>query len=107
MSSARELLTHAATFLLALLLAIFIWLSASDTQDPVRTSFLEVPLEYVGLPADTALLDGDPRQMIQLRLEGPDSVLRELTPEDFSATADLSQVPSGDTTNPSVCPALT
>ena len=98
MSSARELLTHAATFLLALLLAIFIWLSASDTQDPVRTSFLEVPLEYVGLPADTALLDGDPRQMIQLRLEGPDSVLRELTPEDFSATADLSQVPSGEST---------
>lgn len=95
MSRAREALTTIATFLLALFLAVAIWSSASQAQDPVRTSFVEVPLQFVGLPADTVLVDADPRQMVQIRMEGPDSVLQELTPEDFTATADLSQVPPG------------
>lgn len=99
MSSAREALTNIATFLLALLLAFFIWSSAVQTQDPIRTRFLEVPLQYVGLPADTVLIDGAPRTTVQIRLEGPDSVLQEVTPEDFAAIADLSQVPSGEPTS--------
>lgn len=96
MNRAGEILTNVATFLLALLLAFFIWMSASETEDPIRTRFLEVPLEYVGLPADTTLVDVDPRQTVQIRLEGPDSVLRLYNPEDFTATVDLSQVPSGE-----------
>jgi len=96
---ARDALTNLATFFLALLLAIFIWMSASETQDPIRTRFLEVPLEYVGLPADSALVDADPRQTVQIRLEGPDSILQEQSPEDFAATVDLSQVPSGQSTS--------
>lgn len=96
MNRAGEVLTNVATFLLALLLAFFIWMSASETEDPIRTRFLEVPLEYVGLPADTTLVDVDPRQTVQIRLEGPDSVLRLYNPEDFTATVDLSQVPSGE-----------
>jgi YbbR domain-containing protein len=95
MNRAGEALTHVATFVLALVLAIFIWTSASNTEDPIRTQFLEVPLEYIGLPANAALVGADPRQTIQIRLEGPDSVLQQLTTEDFSATVDLSQVPSG------------
>lgn len=97
MNRARDVLTNLATFFLALVLAVFIWMSASETQDPIRTRFLEVPLEYVGLPADTALVDADPRQTVQIRLEGPDSILQQHTPEDFSATVDLSQIPSGQT----------
>jgi len=93
---AGETLTNAATFLLALVLAFFIWMSASETQDPIRTRFLEVPLQYVGLPADTTLVDVDARQTVQIRLEGPDTILQEITPDDFVATADLSQVPSGE-----------
>ncbi len=99
MNRARELLTTAATFALALLLAVFIWTSASQAQDPVRTRFLEVPLEYVGLPSSTAMVDSDPRQTVQIRLEGPDSILSELSPEDFSATVDLSQAPTGRETS--------
>lgn len=99
MSRARDALTNGATFILALVLAVIIWTSASETQDPVRTRFLEVPLEYVGLPADSALVDLDPRQTVQIRLEGPDSVLQEYTPADFTATVDLSQVPSGEETS--------
>ncbi len=96
MNRAGETLTNVATFLLALVLAFFIWMSASETQDPIRTRFLEVPLQYVGLPADTTLVDVDARQTVQIRLEGPDTILQEITPDDFVATADLSQVPSGE-----------
>lgn len=95
MNRAGEALTNVATFLLSLLLAIFIWTSASETQDPVRTRFLEVPLQYVGLPADSVLVDTDPRQTVQIRLEGPDSILQQYTPADFTAIVDLSEVPSG------------
>lgn len=95
MNRAGEIITNLATFFLALVLAFFIWMSASETEDPIRTRFLEVPLEYVGLPSDTTLVDVDPRQTVQIRLEGPDSVLQSYTPDDFTATVDLSQVPSG------------
>lgn len=95
MNRAGETLTNLATFVLALVLAIFIWTSASETQDPIRTRFLEVSLAYVGLPSDTVMVDTDLRQTVQIRLEGPDSVLQQFNPEDFTATADLSQVPSG------------
>jgi len=95
MSRARDALTNIATFLLALLLAVLIWSSAVQTQDPIRTRFLEVPLQYVGLPANTTLVGGDPRTTVQIRLEGPDSVLRGVDPADFTAIADLSRVESG------------
>ena len=56
MNRARDLLTTIGSFLLSLVLAIAIWTNASQAQDPVQTRFLEVPLEYVGLPADTVLV---------------------------------------------------
>ena len=97
MNRAGDILTTIGSFLLALVLAIAIWTNASQAQDPVQTRFLEVPLEFVGLPSGAVMVDADPRQQVQIRLEGPDSVLQALTPEDFAATADLSDVPSGET----------
>jgi YbbR domain-containing protein len=96
MNRARDFATNLASFLLALILAIFIWTTASEIEDPVRNRFIEVPLEYVGVPAEATLVDVDPRQTVQIRLEGPDSLLQEATPEDFSATIDVSEVPSGE-----------
>ena len=97
MNRARDLLTTIGSFQLSLVLAIAIWTNASQAQDPVQTRFLEVPLEFVGLPSGAVLVDPNPRQQVQIRLEGPDSVLQALTSEDYSATADLSGVPSGET----------
>ncbi len=96
MNRAHEALTTIGSLLLALVLAVVIWTNATQAEDPVRTRFLEVPLEYVGLPADTVLVDANARQVVQIRLEGPDSILQALTPEEFTATADLSRVPSGE-----------
>ncbi len=99
MNRAGELLTNLATFILAFVLAVIIWTSASETQDPVRTRFIEVPIQYVGLPSDSTLVNTDRRRTVQIRLEGPDSVLQRLMITDFTATVDLSQVPSGVRTN--------
>ncbi|MFO7662525.1 MAG: CdaR family protein, partial [Chloroflexota bacterium] len=98
MNRASSFITNLASLALALLLAIFIWTTASEIEDPVRTRFVEVPLEYVGLPANATLADVDPRQTVQIRLEGPDSLLQEVTPDDFLATLDVSSVTSGETT---------
>ncbi|MBX7253372.1 MAG: hypothetical protein K1X50_15440 [Candidatus Promineofilum sp.] len=99
MNRARDILTNAASFLLALVLAIAIWTNASEAQDPVLTRFLEVPLKIVGLPADTVLAEVDAREVVQIRLEGPDSILEAASPEDFTATADVSRVPPGEPTS--------
>lgn len=96
MSDRRRLLETLATFVVALVLATFIWANAAETQDPVRTRFLEVPVAYDGIPQHTVLLDTGQERTVQLRLEGPDSILQELTPDDFNATVDLSQVPAGE-----------
>ncbi len=95
----RSVLEYVASFLLAFALAVFIWLNATRTEDPIQTRFLEVPVSFVGLPADTVLVSGDQDTIVQLRLEGPRSVLQEVTPEDFVATVDLSQVPPGQETS--------
>lgn len=96
MNRARNITTNLISLVLALVVAIFIWTTASETQDPVRTRFVEVPLQYVGVPDDATLVDVDARQTVQIRLEGPDSLLQEATPEDFTATLDVSSVPSGE-----------
>lgn len=95
MRDQRALFEAAATFVVALILALFIWANATQTQDPVRTRFLEVPLAYEGIPQRTVLLETGRQETVQLRLEGPDSILQELTPDDFRAIVDLSQVPPG------------
>lgn len=94
----RSVFEYVASLLLAFALAVFIWLNATRTEDPIQTRFLEVPVSFVGLPADTVLVSGDQNTIVQLRLEGPRSVLQEVTPEDFVATVDLSQVPPGQET---------
>jgi len=94
----HDILTNLMTFFLSMVLAFFIWMSASETQDPIRTRFLEAPVQFVGLPADFVLVDVPARQTVQIRLEGPDSVLQGYSVDDFVATVDLSQVPSGEQT---------
>lgn len=95
MRDRRALFEMGATFVVALILALVIWANASQTQDPVRTRFLEVPVAYEGLPQRTVLLDAGRQDTVQLRLEGPDSIIQALTADDFRATVDLSQVPAG------------
>lgn len=92
----RKLLSSLATLLLALVVAIIIWITATQAQDPTRSQFLQLPVEYINQPEDS-LLTTPQRQSVQLSVEGPESVLRAITPADFRATVDLSQAPYGET----------
>lgn len=89
-----SLLSYFGSFLLALSLAVIIWVTATQEQDPMRTQFLQVDLEFAGQPENSILIRPED-QSIQIRVEGPESVLNQISPNDFNAFVDLSQVPFG------------
>jgi len=93
----RNFLSNLATLLLALILAVIIWLTATQTEDPLKTQFLQLPVEFVGLPENGIRISPE-RQSVQIRIEGPESIMRALQASDFSAIADLSAVPFGEET---------
>lgn len=95
MRSANSLLGNLGGLLLAAVLALFIWLTATQDQDPISGQFLQLGVDFVGQPADSILIEPQ-RFTIQVRLEGPESALRQLSPDDFEAFVDLSQIPFGD-----------
>ncbi|HEX6386865.1 MAG TPA: ribosome biogenesis GTPase Der, partial [Anaerolineae bacterium] len=89
--------SNLATLLLSLFLAIFIWVNAIQAEDPVISKSLQIPINFVGRPDNTALLvPSNPNQSVQVVLEGPSSIVNQLTADDFVATVDLSQVPFGE-----------
>ncbi|MFL7838143.1 MAG: YbbR-like domain-containing protein [Candidatus Promineifilaceae bacterium] len=85
------------SFLLAAMLAVFIWLTATQDQDPINDQFLQLEVGFEGQPAGSILIQPQ-SAFVQVRLEGPQSILRQLSPDDFEAYVDLSQVPFGENT---------
>ncbi len=97
MRSANSLLRTLGSLLLAAVLALFIWLTATQEQDPINSQFLQVNVAFDGQPAESILIE--PQQsIVQIRVEGPESALRQLSPDNFEAFVDLSQVPFGENT---------
>jgi YbbR domain-containing protein len=96
MRSSRPIINYLGSLLLSLVLAVFIWLSATQAQDPIGGQFLQVNVEFVGQPQGSILIQPQ-RQSVQIRVEGPESELRKISPADFEAFVDLSQVPYGET----------
>jgi YbbR domain-containing protein len=93
----RSFLSNLATLLLALILAIIIWITATQTEDPLKNQFLQLTVEFVGLPENGIRISPE-RQTVDIRVEGPDSIMRTLQLSDFSAIADMSAVPFGEET---------
>ena len=92
----RSLLANLATLLVSLLLAVFIWVNAIQAEDPIISKSLQVPIDFVGRPDNTALLiPANPNQSVQIVFQGPASVVDRLAAADFAATVDLSQAPFG------------
>ncbi|MCA9972326.1 MAG: hypothetical protein KC425_19020 [Anaerolineales bacterium] len=93
----RALISNLATLLLSLILALIIWFNALQVEDPVRSQFVQVPIEFVGQPESSILVSPTTtRQSVQLVYEGPASVLEALGAADFNAIVDLTQVPFGE-----------
>ncbi|RMG94443.1 MAG: hypothetical protein D6706_13795 [Chloroflexi bacterium] len=94
----RSLLSNLATLLLSFILAVIIWVNAVQTEDPIQSRFLQIPLEIVGQPQNSILITPtNLNQTIQIVIQGPASIITPLTSDDFSALLDLSQLPLGDT----------
>lgn len=96
----RSIAANLFTLLLSLALAVLIWVNAQQVKDPPRSEFLTIPVNIIGQPEDSILLTPPPERLfVQIVFEGPTSIVTQLTPADFSATADLSGIPFGEKTN--------
>lgn len=94
----RGILSNIATLLLSLILAVIIWFNAIQGEDPLRTQFLQIPVDIIGRPDNTILISPNAPQSVQVVFQGPLSVVSNLLDQNFTATLDLSQVPFGEET---------
>jgi YbbR domain-containing protein len=97
MQTILSYLSKMTSVILALILAVIIWATAVRANDPEETSTLEVPIEVVGTPPDAELVNRPP-DVVRLTIQGPGSSLENVSPDDYRALIDLSDVPYGDTT---------
>ena len=88
-----------SSFLLALVLALTVWVLAVSAEDPiqVRTVAASIPVELINSPANQILINEVP-QTARLTLRAPTSVWNELQTADISIWADLSGLGSGQHT---------
>lgn len=92
----RSLLANLATLILCFILAVVIWVNAMQVEDPNLKRALQIPATFIGLPEDTTRLSPtEDNPSVLISYEGPTSVVSELSPDDFSAIIDLSEVPLG------------
>jgi YbbR domain-containing protein len=93
---ASSILSNLFTFLLSLALAILIWVNAQQTEDPLRSEIITVPVNIINQPENSILIAPSPdRLAVQLLFEGPATIVTEITASDFTASIDLSDVPFG------------
>ena len=91
----KQLANNLSSIILALLLAVAVWIAATLQSDPFAVwEFANVPVEPVDQPEDTVFFDGDTGN-INVRVRAPQSVLESLNLSDFDAEVDLSDVEIG------------
>ncbi len=93
----RWFATNIRTFLLALVLALAVWISAVTSADPDEERILSsIPLEIIG--QDPALIvTSDLPSSVEVTLRAPSSIWEQLTAQENSvqATLDLSGISTG------------
>ena len=95
MKHTRAIISYLGSFLFAFVLASIIWLNATRIQDPITTQFLQLEVKFDGKPEDSNLVSPE-KQSIQLRIEGPQSTMDQLSIADFNAFVDLTETPFGE-----------
>jgi YbbR domain-containing protein len=92
----RSLVANLVTLILCFILAVVIWVNAMQVEDPNLKRALQIPATFIGLPEDASRLSPtEDNPSVLISYEGPTSVVSELSPDDFSAIVDLSEVPLG------------
>ena len=91
----RHLLNRLGIVILALLLAVVIWIIATFQADPFVTGeFADLPITLLGQPADTVVVQPTVNRTT-VRVRAPQSVLQSLSLGDFAATMDVAGVEAG------------
>ena len=81
--------------LFSLVLATALW--ALIAQESTSEVFFDVPVEYKNVPANTEVI-GDTAKIVEVRLRGPSTLIREISAKDVSTFIDLGRVPlNGET----------
>lgn len=95
----RWFTSNIRTLLLALILAVAVWISAVTSSDPDEVRTLTVPLAVIGQNPSLINVNDRPANL-QLTLRAPHSVWEKLNTQDNSvqATLDLSGLGSGEYT---------
>lgn len=92
----RSLVANLVTLILCFILAVVIWVNAMQVEDPDLKRALQIPATFIGLPEDASRISpSEDNPSVLISYEGPTSVVSELSPDDFSAIIDLSEVPLG------------
>jgi YbbR domain-containing protein len=92
----RKLLNNLSSIILALLLAVAVWIAATLQDDPfIEQTFANIPVTAVGKPEGTVYFEGE-QARVSVDVRGPQSVLLDLQATDFQATMDLADVPLGE-----------
>ena len=92
----KHLANNPGLKLLSLLFAVIIWLVVVNVADPDATKTFSVPVEIINKDIITEMgkvpsVVGD-TDIAVFTISGPRSSVDNMTSDDFSATADLSQV---------------
>jgi YbbR domain-containing protein len=91
----KQLANNLSSMILALLLAVAVWIAATLQSDPFAVwEFANVPVDPVDQPEDTVFFEGDASN-VSIRVRAPQSVLETLNLADFEAQVDLSGVEIG------------
>ena len=103
----RTLTSNISSALLALLLAVVVWVVAVYEKAPPRTAFFPtgIPLQITNL-GQGLIISGSVAQECKVRLRALDSTWQQLEAQDFSATVDLDQLQAGDHEVPIVIQTL-
>jgi YbbR domain-containing protein len=87
----RWLVENLSLMLLALIIAVVVWIAAEWERDRIVEDEFDrpIPVQVINQPVGTHLVEGW-TQEVRVRLKAPQSVWNQLKPEDFGAILDLS-----------------
>ncbi len=91
----RKLLSNLGSIILALLLAVAVWIAATLQADPFAVQqYTGLPVVPINQPENTLLYQGD-ETSVSVTVRAAQSVLDELNTQDLRAVVDLSSVEVG------------
>ena len=99
----KSLMNKSTLKILSLLIAILIWVVVKNVQDPMLVKVItRIPVtivneSYLASKLEVPLLI-EGQDTVNVKVKGRESVVKELTREDFTAIADMTQIISMETT---------